>query len=84
MLLSNTDFHVVLQKFVKVFEWKKNKQSLTLTGMMCEPYGALAIGSAAGAISVFGYKYLTVYKKLSYNCILLFKINPFVLKYMQI
>ncbi|XP_008217364.1 ammonium transporter Rh type A isoform X4 [Nasonia vitripennis] len=31
----------------------------TAAGMMCEPFGALAIGSAAGAISVLGYKYLT-------------------------
>ncbi|XP_031784212.1 ammonium transporter Rh type A isoform X3 [Nasonia vitripennis] len=33
----------------------------TAAGMMCEPFGALAIGSAAGAISVLGYKYLTIF-----------------------
>lgn len=30
--------------------------------MMCEPVGALVIGSLAGALSVLGYKYLTVIK----------------------
>ncbi|XP_011496592.1 PREDICTED: ammonium transporter Rh type A [Ceratosolen solmsi marchali] len=31
----------------------------TAAGMMCEPVGSLMIGSAAGMISVLGYKYLT-------------------------
>ncbi|XP_058797600.1 ammonium transporter Rh type B-B isoform X2 [Phymastichus coffea] len=31
----------------------------TAAGMMCQPYGALVVGSAAGIISVLGYKYLT-------------------------
>ena len=28
--------------------------------MMCEPIGALVIGCIAGALSVIGYKYITV------------------------
>lgn len=31
----------------------------TAAGMMCEPFGALVIGSLAGLLSVLGYKYLT-------------------------
>ncbi|XP_015115361.1 ammonium transporter Rh type A [Diachasma alloeum] len=31
----------------------------TASNMMCEPIGALAVGSIAGGISVLGYKYLT-------------------------
>ncbi|XP_046626706.1 ammonium transporter Rh type B isoform X1 [Neodiprion virginianus] len=31
----------------------------TAAGMMCEPFGALIIGSIAGALSVLGYRYLT-------------------------
>lgn len=31
----------------------------TAAGMMCEPVGALVIGSLAGLLSVLGYKYLT-------------------------
>ncbi|XP_076237995.1 rhesus blood group-associated glycoprotein Rh50 isoform X2 [Calliopsis andreniformis] len=31
----------------------------TAAGMMCEPVGALVVGSLAGVLSVLGYKYLT-------------------------
>nr|XP_031843773.1 ammonium transporter Rh type A isoform X2 [Nomia melanderi] len=31
----------------------------TAAGMMCEPVGALVVGSLAGLLSVLGYKYLT-------------------------
>ncbi|CAL7939452.1 unnamed protein product [Xylocopa violacea] len=31
----------------------------TAAGMMCEPIGALVVGSLAGLLSVLGYKYLT-------------------------
>lgn len=31
----------------------------TAADLYCEPFGALLIGAAAGALSVVGYKYLT-------------------------